>query len=754
MTPPDLPLTARTRGLLAAIIVALTFLAYSPALRGSFLWDDELDIVKNAALRDVAGLYRIWFNPVGLYDYYPIKYTVQWLQFQLWGLDPLGYHLTNVALHAASSLLFWRILTRLGLRHGWLGALLFAVHPLCVESVAWITELKNTLSLPFLLLAFLRYLDFDSTRRQPALATSVGFFLCAALCKTSVVMFPVTLLLFLWWKHRDLSRSALLSTLPFFLVSLTLGLVTLWFQQHRAIGPTDTGFDPVGGPLARVACAGSALAFYAWKSVVPVGLMTIYPQWQVDPPSPLLFVPWFALAVFVIAFWIRRDTWGRAALFALGWFVLHLLPILGFVPISSQRFTWVMDHLAYISLLAPMGVAVLVLDYLSRHRLIFAPVLLASAFLGVLTFRHAGTFRSEAALWSHNVALNPGAWMAHYNLGKIAGDARRPADAIAHYQAALRARPDYPEAWNNLGTELRQLDRNAEAIAAFESAIRHQPDHAAAHNNLASALAATGRLPEAIARCEQSLRLNPRFAPAHRNLGNLLAQSGRVDAALAPLQRALELKPHFPEAANDLGVVLASLNRLEPALAVFQRAVAQQPDYPEALTNLGSTLRDLRRPADALPHLRRALALRPAYSSAHYNLAAALLDSGDAATAARELESLILREPNYANAHFLLGNIHASAGDNNAALARYETAAQLAPQLAAAQRNAGIVLMRLERPADALLRFQAAVAAQPDFAEAHLSLAQAHQALGQVPAAIAAYEAARRLRPDLPPLGR
>lgn len=753
--PSSLPSSPRTRAFLAGAIVLLAFLAYGPALRGEFLWDDELDILKNTALRDAAGLWRIWFHPVGLYDYYPIKYTVQWLQWHLFGLNPLGYHVTNVALHALGALLFWRLLTRLGLRHGWLGAVLFVVHPLAVESVAWITELKNTLSLPFLLLAFLRYLDFDASRRPRDLASSATFFLCAALCKTSVVMFPVTLLLFLWWRHNRLTRPALLSTLPFFLISLALGLVTIWFQQHRAIGAVEVAvLHPLETPLARLACAGSALAFYAWKSLAPLGLMPIYPQWRVDPPSPLLFLPWLALAAVVAVFWIRRAAWGRAALFALGWFVLHLLPVLGFVPISSQRFTWVMDHLAYLSLLAPLAVAVLLFDRFSQARVTLPIALVAAAVLGFLTRQHAAIFRDETALWTYNVARNPAAWMAHYNLGNFAAQAGRSTAAIAHYRAALAAWPAYPEAWNNLGLELRKSGDNLSAIEAFANAIRHKPDHYAAHNNLATALAATGRLPEAIARCERSLQLNPRFAPAHRNLGNLLAQSNRAPEAIAALQRALDLQPDFAEAANDLGVLLARSGQLEPALAAFQRALAVAPDYPEALNNLGSTLRDARRPADALAPLRRALARRPAYPSARYNLALAHLDLAQTDAAIAELQTLLQHTPTHAHGHFTLGNLRAAAGDNPAALEHYDHATRLLPSFAAAHRNAGLILARLDRLPEALARFRAAVAAQPDFVDAHLSLAQAHQALGQIPEAVAAYETARKLKPDLPPLAR
>lgn len=744
---------SRSHAWIFAILLATTAV-YWPALHGDWLFDDELDITGNLALRDAAGLWRIWFNPTGLYDYYPIKYTVQWVQWQLWGTNTFGYHLTNVALHAVSALLFWRVLTRLGAKHGWIGALLFVVHPLAVESVAWITELKNTLSLPFLLLAFLRYLDFDEYRRSRDLAVATALFLAAALCKTSVVMFPVTLLLHAWWKHRRLSPATLASTVPFFVVSIALGLVTLWFQHHRAIGGGDPAFNPVGGPLARLACAGSSLAFYVWKTLAPANLMTIYPQWPVDPPAWSLFLPWLALFALVAFFWIRRGTWGRTALFGLGWFVLNLVPILGFVPISSQRFTWVMDHLVYVSLLGAIGLLVAAYDAMAHHRFAAPLLLLACGFLGFLAHHHAATFRNEEALWSHNVALNPQAWMAHYNLGKLAADAGRSDDALRHYRDALRARPDYPEAWNNLGTQLRDRGEIPDAIVAFENAIRFKPTHHAAHNNLAAVHASTGRFAEAISHVETALRLNPRFAPAHRNRGHILTRTGRTGEALASFRRALELQPDFPECENDLGVALAATGLFDDALSSFRRALQRRPDYPEALNNLGSTLRDAARPAEAIQPLQRALELRPRYASARYNLGNALLDTGRTAAAVAEFERTLELEPTHAAAHFMLGNVAATSGNDATALRHYERAATLRPEFAAAQRNAGIILTRLGQLSDAVARFQAAIQAQPDFADAHLSLAQTYQALGRVSEAIAAYETARKLRPELPPIER
>lgn len=742
------------------VLFAIALAIYSPALRGDWLWDDDLDVTGNLALRDAAGLWRIWFYPVGLYDYYPIKYTVQWVQWHLWGANTLGYHVTNVALHAFSALLLWRVLERLGARSAWLGAALFLVHPLAVESVAWITELKNTLSLPFLLLAFLRFIAFEAGWQRRDLVAAVAFFVAAVLCKTSVVMFPVTLLVFVWWRRHRVTAPEILTIVPFFVVSFVFGLVTLWFQHHRAIGGAEAAFNPVGGILARLACAGTSLAFYILKAVVPANLMPIYPQWSVNPPTFPLFLPWLLLTVVVAWFWSRRRTWGRAALFGLSWFVLHLVPVLGFVPISSQRFTWVMDHLTYVPLLGLIGLAVAGFDRLTRRSATLPPVvyhgvaLILCAVFAFLSFRHAAAFRSEETLWTDNVRKNPAAWMAQYNLGTFAAKAGRTAAAIEFYRAALSRRPDYPEAWNNLGIELRNQGDLDEAIAAYERALQLRPDHVAAHNNLGAALAAAGRLEEARSRCDEALRLNPNFPAAHRNLGNILARLGRNEDAIAHFRQALALQPVFPEAENDLGVTLANAGQPDAAISAFTGALGHNPDYAEAHNNLGSTLRDLGRRTEALTHFQRALEISPTYATARYNLASVLVEEGRTEEAAAEFEQTLRLDPAHADAHFNLGNLRAMADDNVDALGHYLAALQAQPAHAAAHRNAGIVLTRLGRVSEAVTHFEAAVAAQPDFADAHLSLAQSYQALGRIPEAIASYEAARRLRPDLPPLAR
>jgi hypothetical protein len=375
----------------AALIVLAGCLVYWPSIRGGWIWDDAEEVAQNPVLRDSDGLEKIWFAPAGT-DYFPLKTTVQWLEWRAWGDDPAGYHAVGIALHLLSAFLFWRLLRRLGLRWAWAGGLLFAVHPLAVESVAWIAELKNTLSLPFLLLAMLAYVEFSdrsdgaiqpgaATRTQgrdgrparplsapgsagarPYYLLSLVLFLLAMLSKSSVVMFPVVILLYCWWKRGRIGRADLAGAAPFFAVSLGLGFVTVWFQHHRAIV---AGHRLAGSLLSRLAGAGLSLGFYLGKCLWPTGLLPIYPRWEIDPVTPLDFAPWLAMAAIFACLWSRRDAWGRHAIFGLGFFAVNLLPVTGLVAMSYLRISRVADHFAYVPLLGILGLAVAGADRLT-----------------------------------------------------------------------------------------------------------------------------------------------------------------------------------------------------------------------------------------------------------------------------------------------------------------------------------------------------------------------------------------------------
>jgi len=529
----------------ALLLLAAVAFAYAPTIRGGWLWDDPTEISANPLLRDPHGLAKIW-QGLGTPDYFPLKTSLQWMQWHLWGADMRGYHLTNIALQALAAILLWRLLDRLGLRFAFFCALIFAVHPLAVESVAWMSELKNVLSLPLLLAAMTLYVR-GGRRRYFA---SLALFTAAMLAKTSVVMFPGVLLLYTYWQRGRIGRKDLALVLPFFLVSAGLGIVTIHFQAHRVMAYLPM---PPESITTRLAGAGWAIWFYLGKCLLPVGLLPIYPRWLMHPAAIWLAPPWIALAAAFTWCWQRRATWGRAALFGLGSFVLNLLPVLGIVPLAYARISRVSDHLAYLPLISAIALAGAAIALLVDHspRLIRTPraglaagcALVLAALLASRSY--AGRFVSEEALWTYTVRYNPNAWLAHNNLGIALAQCGRIADALPHLQAAVALRPDLFGAQMNLGRALVQGQRLPEAIPQFAAA--HQIDPAnpdakaslrAALNNYANALARGGQLNEAVVQYQKALAVDPANAECHRNYAFALHSLGRDAEAVEQLDQA------------------------------------------------------------------------------------------------------------------------------------------------------------------------------------------------------------------------
>jgi tetratricopeptide (TPR) repeat protein len=578
------PKTIRT--LKAAAIVLAGFAVYWPALRGGWIWDDAAEVVENPVLRDPAGAWKAWIAPT-TQDYFPLKTTVQWVEWRLFGLDPLGYHLTSVGLHLLSALLFWRLLVRLrpdreaSNRPGfeWLGGLLFAVHPLAVESVAWTAELKNALSLPLLLLAMLATLDHERTGRRGSHWLSFLWFVLAMLAKSSVVMFPFVILLHAWWRRGRVSRRDLIESVPFFAASLVLGLVTVWFQGSRAIQGADLA---MGGALSRLAGAGLALVFYLMKFAWPFGLMPQYPRWVLVPPSVAQFWPWLVLGGLAGWLWTRREMgWARGAIFGLGFYAINLVPVLGFVPMSYLRISWVADHFAYLPMLGLIGLVVggvgLVAERLKpARRGAIGPLAAAGAVLlgslGISSRGYAAIFGNAAAYWTYSLEKNPGDWLAHNEYGLVLLDANRVPEAMGEFEAALRIRPDYAEADVNLGNALALSGRPDEAAAHLRDAIRLNPRLSAPHSSLGNLLLDSGQLEPAIAEFEEAIRIRPDVAEVHNNLGKALALSGRVPEAVREFTEAIRLEPGYAVAHRNLGVALQSLGRTGEAQEQFEEA--------------------------------------------------------------------------------------------------------------------------------------------------------------------------------------
>jgi tetratricopeptide (TPR) repeat protein len=614
------PPTADLRDIgLGVLLFAATLIAYRPALNGGFVYDDSGHVTA-PPLQSLHGLWRIWFELGATQQYYPLLHSAFWVEHRLWGDAVLGYHLTNVALHVAAAFLLVAILRRLAIQGAWLAGFLFALHPVCVESVAWIAEQKNTLSAVFYLGAALAYLHFDRTRRPSRYFLAMGLFLLALLSKTVTATLPAALLVVFWWQRGRLGWKRDAGPLvPWLALGASAGLFTSWVERKYA-GAEGAGFALT---LAeRCLIAGRAIWFYLGKLVWPRNLMLIYPRWTVN--SALWWQYLFPLAVLALAagLWLAsRRRRGPLAGFLV--FSGTLFPVLGFFNVFPFLFSWVADHYQY---LATLGIIVPAASGLTLGVARFPPAwrrparaltLALVATLGILTLRQSALYQDGETLFQAAVARNPDAWMAHNNLGSVLSDMPgRRAEAISHFETALRLKPDYALAHYNLaGALLETPGRMPEAIAEFEAALRCKPDYVAAHYNLGTVLLRIpGRSADAIAHLEAALRIQPDFAEAHTNLGGaLLSVPGRLPEAIDHLRAALQINPALAEAHCNLGNGLLTMPGHAPeAIAEYEAALGIEPNYEAAHYGLGIALSQIPgRLGDAIAHLQAALELRP-----------------------------------------------------------------------------------------------------------------------------------------------
>jgi protein O-mannosyl-transferase len=531
------------------VIVLVTFLAYLPALGAGFIFDDGSFLTDNPLVRASDGLYRFWFTTQAP-DYFPLTSTLLWIEWRLWGMDPAGYHVVNVLLHALSAVLIWRVLRRLEIPGAWGAALLFAVHPVNAESVAWITQLKNVLSMVFYATAVLLYVRFLHDGRQRSYVLSLGSFVLALLAKTSVTTTPLVLLLCVGWCRGRISRKDVREVFPFLVISGVLAAVTVWFQYHRAIGSEVVRSD---GFLSRLAVAGCAVWFYLYKALVPHSLAFVYPRWTIDPGHLVSYVPLAALLGVCTVLWKSRRGWARPFFFALAYYIVMLLPVLGFFNIYFMRYSLVANHWQYFSLPGVVALVAGLAVWASerspkwpRPLLTAGGGLLVIAF-AVMTWRQAGTYQDMETLWPATLAANPDCFLAHLNIGAALEKQGNGAGAMKHYAEALRANPDFAEAHINVGEALAREGKTREAFAHLERAVQLNPNQPRPYKDMARLLATSGdagardghRAVDLAKRaCELTRFQNPSFL---ETLAAAYAEVGRFDEAALAAQKAIDL---------------------------------------------------------------------------------------------------------------------------------------------------------------------------------------------------------------------
>jgi protein O-mannosyl-transferase len=524
-----------------AVLVAAIFVAYLPAMHAGFIWDDSSHVTR-PDLRSLHGLWRIWFELGATQQYYPLLHSAFWFEHRLFGDASIGYHVLNVLLHALAVCLLFLLMRRLKIPGAPLAAAIFALHPVHAESVAWISEQKNTLSAVFYMLAMLAYLRFDEKRDTPSYGVASAFFVMALFTKTVTATLPAALLVILWWQRRRLSwRRDVVPLIPWFALSAAGGLLTAWVERSF-IGAEGAPFELT--LLQRFLLAGRVVWFYLGKLIWPFDLMFIYPRWSVSSAIWWHYLfPVAAVLVVGAAWFIRRRS--RGPLVALLFFIGTLFPALGFVNVFPFIFSFVADHFQY---LASLGVIVAIAAGVTRllERLPREAQWSGRAFCIVLL-----------------IGLGSLAcWMCHNNLGILLSDAGKPWAAMQQFEATLRIKPDDAFAHNNLANIYFEVGQLSSAESHYEQALKSRPT-ALMHVNLGALMLSTGRLTEAIAHFEQAVKLKPQFVEARYRLGNALVLADRPSEAKEQYESILRIDPGHAQARSKLSDILARQQAVE-----------------------------------------------------------------------------------------------------------------------------------------------------------------------------------------------
>jgi protein O-mannosyl-transferase len=558
---PSRPLGFSRDWLGGLTLVLAVIVTYLPVWYAGFIWDDDILVTANPCIVGPLGLKEIWTTSAA--DICPFVLTTFWTEHALWGLSPLPYHLVNVLMHAACAVLLWRVFLSLRMPGSWLAAAIWALHPVQVESVAWVTEMKNTESGLFFLLSILFFVrllkekDLDGQNRGGWNYSLVLLFAALAMAsKSSTVILPMVLCLCAWWMEgrwhwRNLARVG-----PIFLMSVAASVVSLWTQMLQLAADVDSRWART--LPERLVTAGDAVWFYLGKLLWPHPLIAVYSRWEIDAGQGFSYLPLLAVIIILFILWLKREAWSRPFFLAFAYFLTALLPVLGLVDNYIYRYSLVFDHFQYLASMGPIGLLGAGMawwgDSIIPERSGLRSSLCAGLLLilGILSWQRAWIYQSQETLWTDTLAKNQNCWLGYNNLGNALFREGLEEGAIAQYQKALQINPHYAEAHNNLAVALLQKGQVDEAIAQFRGTLEINPNYDLAHYNLGLALVRKGQVDEAIAEFQKALEVNPDSAEAHNNLGIELFQKGRIDEAILQFQESLRLKPDDKEVQKNL----------------------------------------------------------------------------------------------------------------------------------------------------------------------------------------------------------
>ncbi len=750
--------TARIQG---ALLVLLTFAVYAPALFHGFVWDDYTHLLLNGLIPQPDGLERIWFH-LSFQQYQPLQLTTHWLEYRIWGFDPLGYHAVNIVLHAGVGLLLWRVLLRLELPCAWLCAAVFLVHPVNAETAGYITERRNLISGACYLGAILFWFRFEEHEEKRWYAAALALFFLGLFAKTVICTLPAILLLLRWMRGKPLRLRDIVYVIPFGIVALPLALLTA-FMENYLIGAH--GYEWAFTFSQRVIICCHALWFYAWKILYPVNLMFFYPRWNVDGSDWMqwLYVGGAALVGLSLIPLTRR--FGRRPAAALLYFAITLFPALGFATFYPQRFSFVADHFQY---LATIGIIVLAVGVLHAFYLkllaesdslrssqkfpLFANAALP-LLLSTLLLLYLPALNNDDTVYADILSKNNDCWIAHTNVAAKLYQRGDFARSTRHLEEAHRIVPHELEVMQNLGESYEKQGRIDEARAIFETGISESPAEEmianarereniiagkgflnvyemhrieatlAMHLDLARLDQRANRRDSARAHLAKAEALRPTSIKPVLAHAEMLATDGHLDAALAECDRAAQInlssaQPLVTKA--ELYVRYSGSGRLtdsfEKAEAAYRAALTRDPGHVQALTGLCEILIMQQKFDESASVARQGLAASKDNASLNIVLARALQAKGDFAGAAKAYNAALEIEPKNIKALSGFANLCLQGNQDKLAETMLRQVLELNPNSAVDRENLGVALARQGRYEEAIPIIQECRAIAPSLA--------------------------------------
>jgi len=739
-----------------ALLLLATIFSHWQAIGGGFIWDDDAHVTR-VDLRSFEGLWLIWTKLGATQQYYPLLHSIFWFEHALWGDTASFYHIANIFFHTVAVFLLVVVLRKLAIPGAWVAGFIFALHPVYVESIAWVTEQKNTISAIFYLLAAINYIKYDQERKRNSYLLGLIFFILALLSKTVTATLPAALLVIFWWQRGTISfKRDVVPLLPWFALGIIGGCFTAWVERVY-IGAN--GADFALTPVMRCLLAGHVVWFYLGKLLWPSNLIFIYEHWNIDSSSVVQYLYPVALLALVAVLYLYAvrpfmgkdpSRFSRAPLAGFLFFMGTLFPVLGFANVYPFMFSYVADHFQYLGSLGiivplaalfTMGVENLSLENRGIGSALGGVML---GLLGVLSWHQCAMYESGETLYRTTLDKNPSCWMAHNNLGAILLNQGKIAEAESQFVEALHLRPLYADAQSNLTSILIRTGRNKEAIDSGTKSLKLR-ETAEAENSLAIAFANTGHYQEAVAHYQIALRIKPNYFEALNNLGNAFTAIRRFEDAFACFQAAIKLAPNYADAYDNLAILLLNMGRNADAIKVSEHAVQLIPNAANFRSNLGLIYTSAGRGSDALAQYIESARLNPNSPNVWYNIGNAYANAGKYAEAEQPYLNAIKLNPNNLGAMNNLAAVCFKLGRTPEAIGYYTTALRMNPDYPEAHSNLGVALAAAKLNADAIAEYDKAIKLKPDYADAFNNYGLVLLASGQNDLSIAKFKEAIRL---------